>query len=244
LINGKAGHRRHGNGGRLFHQLDKFGFDDAQIGGDQPQPVNARGGYYSAVCGVSQVSKSRPLPRDFMSQRENSKHRIGIQALEEFIQGHFQLRSFSASKKRNFQKADCAQSQWFAPLDGRIERSRLRARELFCVEQPSNKDVSVQQQAGNSRFSYFDPAASHKKDVSLFTMSPMIRPFRAQLLRGDFDVARFAGPRTATGRPRRVMVIGPPKLFDLVEACEALALNSDALKTRSLMISILRHMVI
>lgn len=63
---------------------------------------------------------------------------------------------------------------------------------------------------GSSDNSYFDLTASHRSEVPVFTMSPMIRAFRAQLLRGDFGVARFAEPRTATGRPRGVIVIGPP----------------------------------
>ena len=43
--------------------------------------------------------------------------------------------------------------------------------------------------------------------------------FRAQVLRGDFGMGRLAGPNTATGRPRRVMVDGLAKLLDLAQRC-------------------------
>jgi len=60
---------------------------------------------------------------------------------------------------------------------------------------------------GSSLRSYFDPATSQREAVSTFTMSPAILPLRAQLSRGDFRTLCFTGPSTATGRPRRVMVI-------------------------------------
>src|SRR5205807_4888455 len=63
-----------------------------------------------------------------------------------------------------------------------------------------------------------------------------IRPLRAQLLRGDFWRLRLAGPSTATGRPRRVMVIGSPDCSISPRQAKHLALNSEALKTRSFMI--------
>ena len=92
---------------------------------------------------------------------------------------------------------------------------------------------------GSRSSSYFDPATSHKADVSLFTMSPTIRAFRAQLLRGDLCELRLAGPSTATGRPRRVMVMGSPNCSISPRQAKHLALNSDALKTRSFMISMI-----
>lgn len=53
-------------------------------------------------------------------------------------------------------------------------------------------------------------AISHGAEVSVWTTWPRIRPFRAQLLRGDLGIAGSAGPSMATGRPRRAMVMGSP----------------------------------
>src|SRR5579863_1928560 len=41
-------------------------------------------------------------------------------------------------------------------------------------------------------------------------ISPTMRAFPAQLFRGDFRGLPVAKPRTATGRPRRAIVIVPP----------------------------------
>ena len=62
---------------------------------------------------------------------------------------------------------------------------------------------------------YSDPVTSHAA-VSVDTMSPVILPLRAQLLRGDSKIVRFAGPGMAAGRSWGALV----------------SLNSDALNTR------------
>lgn len=80
--------------------------------------------------------------------------------------------------------------------------------------------------------------ASHRSDVSKFTMSPTTCPFRAQLSRGDFSAAPFTGPITATGRPRRVMVMDSRELSISLRQARHLALNSDAPRTRAFTIII------
>ena len=60
---------------------------------------------------------------------------------------------------------------------------------------------------------------------SPFTMSPTISTLPANEFAGDFQAFFFAGPSTATGRPRRVMVIGSATLLDLVEDGETLCLE-------------------
>jgi RecA DNA recombination protein len=68
-------------------------------------------------------------------------------------------------------------------------------------------------------------------DVSAFTMSPIIWAFPAQLSLGDFQARLFGGPRTATGRPRLVIVIGSPRCSISSRNARHLALNSEALTT-------------
>ena len=76
-------------------------------------------------------------------------------------------------------------------------------------------------------------------------MSPTIWHLCAQLLPGDFRMGCFAGPSTATGRPRLVMVMVSPDCSISPRQARHLALNSDALSTRSFMIPMIaEYMVI
>jgi hypothetical protein len=105
---------------------------------------------------------------------------------------------------------------------------------LPVLGQPSNEYVCIQQQTRQQVGApYAGPAISQSADVSTFTMSPIIRALRAQLFRGDFQAVRFAGPSTATGRPRLVMVMGSPDFSISPRQARHLALNSVALNTRS-----------
>jgi hypothetical protein len=63
-------------------------------------------------------------------------------------------------------------------------------------------------------------------------MSPTIFALPAHEFAGDFQAFYLAGPSTATGRPRRVMVIGPPLCSISSSNARHLALNSVALTTR------------
>src|SRR5271170_5900944 len=67
-------------------------------------------------------------------------------------------------------------------------------------------------------------------------MSPTILALSAKLPRGDFQALFLAGANTATGRPRRVMVMGPPRCSISSRKARHLALNSVALTTRSFII--------
>jgi len=60
------------------------------------------------------------------------------------------------------------------------------------------------------------------------TMSPAISARPAQILRGDFQAFFLAGPRTATGRPRRVIVMGPPRCWISSRRARHLALSDLA----------------
>lgn len=84
-------------------------------------------------------------------------------------------------------------------------------------------------------------ASYSRRTISHFagglTRSPTIRPRRAQRFRGDLLKLFWAGPSTATGRPRRVIVMGSPKRSISRKQARHFALNSDALMTRSFMIS-------
>ena len=72
-------------------------------------------------------------------------------------------------------------------------------------------------------------------DMSKFTMSPTILPFPANEFRGDFQALFFTGPRTATGTPRRVIVMGSARFSISCRRARHLALKSVALTTRVFM---------
>lgn len=79
--------------------------------------------------------------------------------------------------------------------------------------------------------SYLGFAISHP--ASGLAISPWMRAFRAQLLRGDFGAETLTGASTATGRPRRVMVMGFPNRSISLRQARHLALNSGSLKVCS-----------
>jgi len=54
---------------KLFKNLDKMGLDDAVIGGQQAEAVNAGGGDYRAVGGISQGSQRGEFQGHFVGQR-------------------------------------------------------------------------------------------------------------------------------------------------------------------------------
>src|ERR1700675_23309 len=66
-------------------------------------------------------------------------------------------------------------------------------------------------------------------------MSPTMRPFLAQLFLGDFQAVFFKGPKTATGTPRLVIVIGSARSSISSRRARHVALNSVALTTRVFM---------
>lgn len=65
--------------------------------------------------------------------------------------------------------------------------------------------------------------------MSKLTMSPTIFAFPANELAGDFQAFFLAGAKTATGCPRRVIVMGPPRCSISSSKARHLALNSVAL---------------
>jgi hypothetical protein len=224
--------------GRLFDHRYKPGLGDSQIRGHQPEAVNPRCSGNRPVGGVSQSSQGRDLQCYFISQRENAKYRVGIQFLKELVERRLQEWFLSAGENGDLQKADCAQSHRFAPAHRRFQHSRLCPGKLPVVGQPSNEYVCIQQYARQQVAApYACRTTSQRADISAFTMSPVTRTRPAQLLRGDFQAARFTGPRTATGRPRLVIVMGSPDFSISLRHARHLALKSVALNTRSFICS-------
>src|ERR1017187_8855276 len=77
------------------------------------------------------------------------------------------------------------------------------------------------------------PAA---RPAPVSTISPTTSPLSVQPSRGDFSGERLAGPNTATGRPRFVIVMGSPNCAISPRQARHSALNSDALRVRIRMV--------
>jgi len=66
-----------------LHHCDEIRFNDALIGRDQPQAMNARGGYDDTVSGISQqITKRGNFPRDIRREWQNPKHGVCVQVVK------------------------------------------------------------------------------------------------------------------------------------------------------------------
>jgi hypothetical protein len=219
---------------RLFDHLYKLGIDNSTIRSHQPETVDACSRCNGALGGIPQGPQRRQLQSYLVSQWKHTKYRVGIQFLKEFVESHLEKRLCSAGENGDLEQTYRTQSHRLAAADCRFQRSQLCTGKLPVIGQPSNEYVCIQQQTGKQAGApYADPAISQTADVSALTMSPVIRALPAQLFRGDFQAVRFTGPRTATGRPRLVIVMGSPDFSISPRQARHLALNSVALSTRS-----------
>lgn len=135
------------NRSALFEHLDKLGFYDALIRGDKAQTVDARCSDDRAVGGISQSTQRGDLEGHFVSQGQDAKDGVGVQALKELLDRDCQRGLWSACQEGDFEEADGAEGDGFASADRQLKRAPLCPRELPGFKQPANEDVSLQQQA-------------------------------------------------------------------------------------------------
>src|ERR1035441_6756324 len=173
--------------------------------------MDASGGNNYPVTGIAQrLAQRTHLAADIRCERNDQKHGIGVQLMEQLLQPAADDLLTSLGQQNDFNEAEGTDAYALSAPFNIIYYPILFARKLLGFGKPTDHDMGVEekpriQKAGSSS----RRSASHSSEVSKLTISPVILIFPAKIPADDLNAGLFAADTVATGRPRLVTVIVP-----------------------------------
>jgi hypothetical protein len=114
----------------LLDNRNQAGIDDALVGGDQFEAVDAGGGNDGAIGGILQRSADcRQFDGDFQTQRNGLDRRVGAESFYKILKRNFPLGS-ALAQERKLKESDSADCKRLCSLLDLLQNSRLLATEF------------------------------------------------------------------------------------------------------------------
>lgn len=162
--------------------------------------------------------------------RHYLKSRMGIDLAKEPIERDIASGIGFAKQNRDLKQGDGADRNGLMPANSIPQNARLLTRKLFGRRKAPNDYMRVEKKARiQLRAPLRRRRTSQRPDVWASARSSGTVTFPSHMPSGDFQADRCTGPALASGRPRFVIVIVPPRSPIPSSSARHFALNSVTL---------------